>query len=122
HRYCLAFYREWLKDTKPSGTIYQIERGSLSTKTSKYSSMGGMTNAIKDPAARLDRVESRVCDDIMLHLPHMIVGMPEYHPLLKDAQSRFDQNLKWLNQHQFRHWTSYEANQINSLSLDRPLL
>jgi hypothetical protein len=122
HPYCLVFYSRWLKDTTPSGITYRIERDSVAAKSPKFQSMGSIYGLLKDPQARNDSAESRVCDEVMLHLSRMIVGMPEYHPLLKDAQARFDRNLKWLDQYKFRHWTTYEAYQIGTVSLTEPLM
>src|SRR5262249_39464524 len=37
---------------------------------------------------RLDEVEGRVCDDAAIKLGELTLGLPPYHPLLKDADAR----------------------------------
>lgn len=130
HPYCMVFYREWLKDTSPSGTVYQIstsqrnkvEEENLSIRTGDMNIGTGVHGIIKERAMRLDSVESRVCDDTMLHLSRMIIGMPEYHPLRKDAQALFDRNMEWLNTHVLRRKNLYEAYLMGSNSSDQTLI
>lgn len=130
HPYCMKFYREWLKDTSPSGSTYEVKTHtrnnvpdeSLSIRTKQSNIMASIYGIIKEKKNRRDKVETRVCDDTMLYLTRIILGLPAYHPLRTDSQQLFDRNMKWLETYTLRRKTNYEATMLGSYSSDQALI
>jgi hypothetical protein len=114
HSYCLPFLREVLQDTTPTGVNYHVENGKLIEESGNSRGIGTPYGELKDPANRREKVEGRRCDEQMMRMREVIFGVIEFHPLFKDAQERFDRNLKWINSNTFRPMTEYEATQFNN--------
>lgn len=71
---------------------------------------------LRNPAARADRAEVRVCDQAATALSSLLFGAAEYHPLLKDADKRLA-DLKALMDRWAGHWrrlTPAESRALNA--------
>jgi hypothetical protein len=86
----LTLYWQLLDDTTPTGWRYVVESGIVF----EYRPSGGGSNQfldpkerVADPTRRKAKAAVRACDRAMERLT-AIAGMPEFHPLLNDADDR----------------------------------
>ena len=84
HPFCLAVLRNGLADRRPTGG-HSYRRGTdvedwTRTKVRWWTPPGGA-----DPAAWAEHVERRAADDAADRLAEVVVGLPEHHPLRRDA-------------------------------------
>lgn len=80
--------RPSLDDTTETGTTYTIEGDNLKESTGSGWSSGPIPEFLKDAAKRKNNAVCRVCDQAAMKLASFGLGLPEYHPLLKDADER----------------------------------
>jgi hypothetical protein len=88
HPYCLRILRAALDDTTLTGRTYLIEKGRLFHKESYSEGSENLPELLANPAARRDQAAERACDAAALKLCDLVVGVPEFHPLLKDADQQ----------------------------------
>jgi hypothetical protein len=88
HPYCLAILRRELDDTSPTGGTYKIQNGQLLEEHSYLSFTREMPKLLENPTARRKEATARACDEALDKLGQLVVGLPPYHPLLKDADKR----------------------------------
>lgn len=88
HPLCLSVLRHALDDTTPTGAKYVIEDGRLWHKAEGSSSGGGVPEFLREPAVRHSEAAERACDAAAEKLGELVVGLPLYHPLFKDADER----------------------------------
>jgi hypothetical protein len=88
HPFCLSILRTALDDTTPTGAKYTVEKGSLWRKEKDGGSGGPVPASLADPEVRRDEAEERACDAAAEKLGELVVGLPPYHPLFKDADKR----------------------------------
>jgi hypothetical protein len=88
HPFCLDILRGALDDTTPTGATFAIEQDKLRHRkpSSRYS--GPIPDFLTDPAVRRDQATERASDDAAERLGKLVVGLPIYHPLFKDADDR----------------------------------
>jgi hypothetical protein len=88
HPFCLRILRTALDDTTPTGATYEIEKDQLRRREKDGWSGGGIPEYLADPALRRNAAPERACDRVAEKLGELVVGLPLYHPLLKDADER----------------------------------
>lgn len=88
HPFCLAILRAALDDTTPTGAKYTVEERTLWRKSGTGGSGGPVPDFLADPAARREQAAEQACDAAAEKLGEMVVGLPRYHPLFKDADQR----------------------------------
>ena len=88
HPFCLSVLRAALDDNTPTGTTVVIEENSLRRKTKNGWSGSDIPGFLADPSIRNDQVPERRCDAAAEKLNELMVGLPFYHPLFKDADKR----------------------------------
>jgi hypothetical protein len=87
HPFCLAFLRRALDDTELTGAIYTIEGGYLKREQEGYRNES-IPELLADASARKAQAAERACDGAAAKLLTLAAGLPAYHPLLKDAETR----------------------------------
>jgi hypothetical protein len=88
HPFCLSILRRALDDTTPTGAKYVIEKGTLWRREKDGGSGRNVPEFLADEAARREKADERACDAAAEKLGELVVGLPLYHPLFKDADSR----------------------------------
>jgi hypothetical protein len=88
HWFCLPVLRRALDDTTPTGAKFSIEKGTLWRKKNEGGSGGPVPEFLADPAIRRDEAKERACDAAAEKLGQLVIGLPPYHPLFKDADKR----------------------------------
>lgn len=88
HPYCLRILRTALEDTTPSGAIITVEENSIERRGENGFRSQSIPKYLADPAVRREKVAERVCDVAAEKLGELVVGLPRYHPLFKDADKR----------------------------------
>jgi hypothetical protein len=88
HPYCLRILRKALDDTTATGATYVIEKDRLRRNEKGGYSSGGVPEFLADPASRRDKADERACDVAAKKLGELVVGLTNYHPLLKDSDKR----------------------------------
>jgi hypothetical protein len=88
----LCFLRQALDDATPTGWVYQIEDGHVygHRESLRISSTSGckVPAILADPAKRRDKAAECGGDAAAAQLSASVLGMPEYHVLLRDADRR----------------------------------
>jgi hypothetical protein len=84
HPFCLAVLRNGLADRRPTGG-HSYRRGTdvedrTWERTRWWTPPGGA-----DPAGWAEHVERRAADEAADRLAELVIGLPEYHPLRRDA-------------------------------------
>jgi hypothetical protein len=97
HPFCLAIFREQLNDAKPTGATWKIEGGSLACASDHGSSTQSIPEYLADPSARRQQAVERQCDTVAVKLGELVVGVPAYNPLMKDADARLAASKKLLD-------------------------
>jgi hypothetical protein len=91
HPYCIALLRRELDDKTSSGTIAMIEGDeNYVEKSADGTSSGNIPDVIADPTSRRQQAELRRCDVAAQTLAAMVIGLPVFHPLMKDADQRLE--------------------------------
>jgi hypothetical protein len=88
HPFCLTILRAALDDRTPTGAKYTIKNDTLSHHAPNVVSSGGVPPFLRDPGARRDEAEERVCDDAAIRLQGLVIGLPLYHPMFRDSEAR----------------------------------
>jgi hypothetical protein len=88
HPYCLAILRRALDDVTPTGGTFKIQEGALRHEYKGGSSSGPIPEILADATTRRPEVSERVCDTAAAKLSGLVLGLPVYHPLFKDAEAR----------------------------------
>jgi hypothetical protein len=91
HPFCLAILRRALEDTTATGTTYKIHEDRLWHERPGGSGDELIPDVLADPATRRNEAAERVCDQVAVRLGELLLGLPPYHPLLKDADRRLAQ-------------------------------
>lgn len=86
--FCLVILRRALDDTTPNGTIMTIESDQVAATFPNGSSSSSIPDVLSDLRSRRDEVKVRVCDAAAEKLSTLVIGLPEYHPLLNDSEDR----------------------------------
>jgi hypothetical protein len=82
----LVLLRPALTDERPTGADYEIEGGGLVVKTAGMARFSTLPEDLTDPKKRIDKARERSCDRAALAYQTLVVGMPYFHPLHKDAE------------------------------------
>jgi hypothetical protein len=88
HPFCLRILRTALEDTTPTGAKFVMEKDMLWRREKDGGSGGPVPQFLADPATRREQAEERACDAAALKLGDLVLGLPRYHPLQKDADQR----------------------------------
>lgn len=93
HSFCVKLLRADLDDTTKTGAIAAIvdDGAAYQESSDRSTSTGSIPDVIANPLVRNDRVELRRCDEAAAKIHQLVLGLPEYHPLLKDAPARLTQ-------------------------------
>jgi hypothetical protein len=94
HPFCLAILRQGLDDSRPTGATFKIWGENLVRITVNGSSPTGIPWALADPAARKAEAKERACDRAAERLKKLMIGLPDYHPLLRGADKSLEQLKK----------------------------
>jgi hypothetical protein len=89
HPYCLKILRSELGNRDPTGGMYRRE-GTKSISLSKdgTSNEKELPAALNNPKLLKDFAFERRCDRAALKLDLLVLGLPAFHPLQKDADAR----------------------------------
>jgi len=99
HRYCIKLLGRELDNTTLTGTVVSVnDEGHYVERHQGGSSSGSIPDVIADPASRRQRAELRRCDVAASKLHELVIGLPGFHPLMKDADQRLDKLRKTLEQ------------------------
>lgn len=90
HPCCLPFLRKAMDDSRVTGRTIRVEDDRLLRDSEHGSSSGPIPPILQDCDARNSEAPERVCDAAACKMTELIVGLPGYHPLLKDADRRLD--------------------------------
>ncbi|OWK40935.1 putative lipoprotein [Fimbriiglobus ruber] len=88
HPFCLSILRAALDDIAPTGAEFVIEQNTLWHQVPGARGGGPVPEILTDPTRRRDKAAERTCDQAADKLGRAVVGLPKYHPLLKDADER----------------------------------
>jgi len=92
HPSCLGLLRSALDDTSATGLKYEIKwEGVWRFRTPDVNSPRegfSLPQLLTDQAARREEVDERFCDAAAMKLSEIVIGLPSYHPLCKDADKR----------------------------------
>jgi hypothetical protein len=115
HPYCIAILRRDLDDKTSTGKTLFVKDDLYLEEYDRGSSSTDIPEIIADPAKRNDRVAERRCDAAATKISRLVIGLPAYHPLLKDADERIDQMRKQLDEtvRKLRHATPAERKRHN---------
>jgi hypothetical protein len=119
HPFCLVILRRALEDARPTGTTYQIRGDSLVRFEGDRSFRSEDIPALlSDPAGRRSEVAERAWDLAAERLGKLVMGLPAYHPLLKDADRRLALLKAMLDRPQGRFrrlsWREMKALELSS--------
>jgi len=116
HPFCLAILRNPLDDTTRTGATWKIEGNFLHWSSSTGSSSGSVPAYLADPSARLQEAEERKCDEVAVKIGELVFGLPDYSPLLKDADTRLAAMKELLDRYRgrFRVLTRAEAESVGA--------
>ncbi len=79
--------RRELDQTEQTGTtLYVDEEGRYVQESAGSTSRNDVPEIIADRIKRLERVEQRRCDKAAQKVGLLVIGLPDYHPLLKDSE------------------------------------
>lgn len=84
---CVALLKSALADLTPTATAWSIADSRLTETGARYSSSSDIPRELQGVQLR-DRVDERTCDRAAARLSQMVVGLPTYHPLMRDAEQR----------------------------------
>jgi len=87
HPFCLAILRRVLDDQSPTGATWKIKGNVLEWTSEHGSSSQSLPEYLMDPAGRRQQAAERKSDHVAVKLGALILGLPEYSPLLKDADT-----------------------------------
>lgn len=133
HPLCLSVLRHALSDPRPTGG-HSYRRGTevedaIGPARRVWTPPGGA-----DPEKWHEHVEHRVGDTVAARLGELVIGLPEYHPLRKDADRVRDETrallikyargfraLTWSESHQWGAWRGGDAVYVPDIKpLGRP--
>jgi hypothetical protein len=114
HPFCLSILRDPLNDTMPTGATWTIEGNSLVWTSDRGSSSGSIPEYLADPATRRQQAAERKCDEVAVKMGELVLGLPSYSPLMKDADARLATIKKLLDRYKgrFRSLTATEAESL----------
>jgi hypothetical protein len=130
HPFCLAVLRNGLADRRPTGG-HSYRRGEdvedqAGGKPRWWTPPGGA-----DPAGWAEHVERRAADDAADRLAELVVGLPEYHPLRRDADrvlaetrallGRYARRFRRANYDEQQRWDVWRASDSVFVPDIRPL-
>jgi hypothetical protein len=122
-RYCLTILRKSLDDKTPTGEKYQIKDGRLSEHFQTESVERTLPDFLADPSSRLNAADGRICDHSASRLTDMVWGIPPYHRLLKNSDTRLEEVKRWYDRHEktgFRRFLDESMFIPHILPLGRP--
>lgn len=90
HAYCLSILRRVLDDTSPTGATITIKEDYVRSVGPKSSRMRSLPHYLAGVHDLRKGAEERTCDFAAEKLLDLMVGLPIYHPLFKDADKRLD--------------------------------
>jgi hypothetical protein len=93
HRYCLRILRRALDDTEPTGVTYRIAGQQMIVAQHDVLEGREIPPGLETPNSRKGKAVERWCDRAAIRLANLVFGLPDYHPLRKDADARL-QDLK----------------------------
>ena len=88
HAFCLRVLRRMLENTTLTEGKYEVSGNTLSHRTKNSTSSGSLPDFLKEPDARIDATNVRVCDEAGEKLSSLLSFAPRYHPLLKNADEQ----------------------------------
>src|SRR5690606_26553397 len=94
-----------LENTKPTGTIYFIDKNMLHIRDKAGNThTEGIPAFLSNPKLREEVAKERYCDRTAMLLSQLVLGVPLYHPLQKDAEK----TLKTMKETLDRYDSSFE--------------
>lgn len=118
HPFVLYFLRRELDEVRPSvktcSIIHDNGNDYLEEASLNGTETGPVPEPLCDPAARMDRVDARVCDVAAATISELVLGVSYCHPLLKDEDRRVQQLKTFLDRSlpHFRLATSAETSAL----------
>ena len=91
HPYCLAILRNELDNIELTGETYQINGEYIQlTDRDSYNTSRSIPEFLVDPDVRNEKAQARAYDRAATQLQELVFGLPNYHPLLKDADKKLE--------------------------------
>ncbi len=114
HPFCLAVLRERLDDTGSTGGEWRVGGENLELQNEHRSHYQTLPECLRDPATRRKWAAECNYDAAALKLGDLILGLPEYNPLLKDADARLAKMKRLLDRYHghFRVLSGTEAESL----------
>ncbi len=88
HPFCLQILRSAVNDSSFTGATFTVEKARIIRREQKSVSVVVMPAFLTDPAVRRPKALERFCDAAAEKLADLVIGVPRYHPLLKDSEVR----------------------------------
>jgi len=102
NRFCFEFLRADLDDLALDGKTYAIVGKHLERDQPGLHVRDGIPSFLADPANRKESAQGRCCDQAAVQLSNLILGSPEFHPLLKNADARIAEWRAFLDTYRSR--------------------
>jgi hypothetical protein len=88
HTYSLPLLRKALADPAPTQGVWEVKGDTLYYDGNKMRRQEPLPDLLADPTRRRDRAEEHACDAAAHRLSCLVLGVPPYHPLLRDTDDR----------------------------------
>lgn len=114
HRVSIALLRGVFGDCTPTGATYGVGDDSIyrREKDGGVANFPSIPDFLQDPSARKSMAPERICDLAAEHLSTLILGMPPYHALCKDADARLKALKEAVDHYAYRPATPGESDTI----------
>ena len=116
HPYCLKLLRSELDRTGPDGRAYTVEGDSVVVQSPAGRRAAAMPAALAKAADRSARAAGRQCDAAARLLGALVYGLPEHHPLLRDADRRLTAMRETLDRYPMRLLNGAECRMLHIAS------
>ena len=88
HPFCLVVLRRALENSDPTGVTYHLADNQVKADGNGFLSSSSVPEILSDPKVTRGQAKQRVCDVAAEKLSGLVIGVPEFHVLLKDADER----------------------------------
>lgn len=114
HQFCLTILRQALDDSTPTGKTWSIKEDKLTSKSKGNSCIEPIPEYLADPATRRAEALERKCDEVAAKVSGLVLGAPDYHAIMKDADARVATMRELLDRYRgrFRLPTREEADSL----------
>jgi hypothetical protein len=120
HPVCLAALRRVLNDAERTGRHFYLRGDEIEEAGGRRSQWSALPADRRDPAAWAEHAEERTCDAAAVRVTELVVGVPAYHPLHRDADKSLAALKVFLDRHgrRFRRLTEAEARRFDFRARD----